>query len=218
MLTTLDFRAVLVDGRDMTLSFRFWLGEFVSGMPAPLLSGAVSLGGISPGAESPEGGSGAGAKRPGAVPNRRRFALAKRGLQRPATGPYRTHPRGAAPASTCAKTRAKRNKRTFTIHQTCYDIRSPQFPPRAEGHNGQCLRCRSYATGRTAIAIASHGEKARFAGAFPSTPRAGRPIIEVHLEQARLPGTRHGLSLSQGDEFAPRIPPAFDHDGTWQVQ
>jgi hypothetical protein len=68
-------------------------------------AGAAPLGcgnfgpGFSPVTESPEGGSGAGAKRPGAVPNRRRFALAKRGLQRPATGPHRTRPRGAAPAS-----------------------------------------------------------------------------------------------------------------------
>ena len=43
MLTTLDFGADLVEVRDMTLSFRL-VREFVSGMPALLLSGAVSLG------------------------------------------------------------------------------------------------------------------------------------------------------------------------------
>jgi hypothetical protein len=43
MLTTLDFVAGLVDVRDMTFSFRFVGEEFVSGMPAPLLSGAVFL-------------------------------------------------------------------------------------------------------------------------------------------------------------------------------
>ena len=61
--------------------------------------------------------------------------------------------------------------------------------------------------------VASRGEKARFAVAFGSTPLAGRPTIEVHLEQARLSGTRHGLSLSQDDQFAPRITPTVDDDG-----
>ena len=43
MLTTLDFVAGLVDVRDMTFSFRFVGEEFVTGMPAPLLSRAVFL-------------------------------------------------------------------------------------------------------------------------------------------------------------------------------
>jgi hypothetical protein len=41
--------------------------------------------------------------------------------------------------------------------------------------------------------------------AFRGAPLNGRPIVEEHLEQARLLGTRHDLSLRPGDQFAPRI-------------
>jgi hypothetical protein len=44
MLTTLDFVAGLVEVRDMTYPFALVCGKCVSGMPAPLLSGAVFLG------------------------------------------------------------------------------------------------------------------------------------------------------------------------------
>jgi hypothetical protein len=128
MLTTLDFVAGLVEVRDMTLSFRFGEGSSSAGCRRRSSRVRFFWAGFSPGAESPEGGSGAGAKRPGAVPNRRRFALAKRGLQRPATGPHRTRPRGAAPASTCEKLRAKRKDRAFTVRQACNDIRPTEIP------------------------------------------------------------------------------------------
>jgi hypothetical protein len=218
MLTTLDFEAGLEDVRDMAFSFRLVRGvrRRDAGV-APL-----GCGNFGPGLVRARKALRAAVvrERSDPVPSRTVGALLLQSGacsdRRPAhTAPTREerhrfrHARRPVP---------KGNKRRLTIHQSCYDIRAPQRLPRADMHKRRCPRCRSGATGQAAIAIASHGEKARFAITFRRTALAEWPIIELHLEQARLPGTWHGLSLCQGDEFAPRITPALDHDGAWQVQ